>query len=178
MELRFGEWCVRSFRRGDVRSLTAYANNPLVAQYLRDTFPFPYRETDAKAWIRIAANQVPECNFAIASKQEAIGGIGLQFANDVFRSNAELGYWLGEPFWGRHIATHAVQAFTQYAFSTFEIEKLTAGVFEGNLASTRVLAKNGFVLEGKFRKHLVKNGEFKDYHVYSLWRQDPPMTEK
>ncbi|MFN8389824.1 MAG: GNAT family protein [Bdellovibrionota bacterium] len=172
MEIRFGEWRIRSFARGDARSLAAYANNADVAKYLRDTFPHPYKESDAKAWIRLASNELPETNFAIASRQEPIGGIGLLFGRDVFRRNAELGYWLGEPYWGRGIATQAVAAFVDYAFEVFDIGKLTAGVFDGNVASQRVLEKNGFVLEGRFRQHLIKNGELKDYLVFSLLKAD------
>jgi RimJ/RimL family protein N-acetyltransferase len=172
MELQVGDWYVRSFRRTDATALRLYADNIRIAQYLRDAFPHPYRERDAKKWIRVATAQVPEANFAIASGTEVIGGIGLQFFDDVFRCNAELGYWLGEPFWGRGIATRVVGAFVQYAFRTFEIEKLTAGVFAGNVASARVLEKNHFRMEAEHRKHLIKAGVFRDYRVYAVLRED------
>ena len=82
-------------------------------------------------------------NFAIVVSGEAIGGIGLRLGTDIFRRSAEIGYWLGEPFWGRGIATEAVGAVSQYAFESFDLCRLEAGVFEWNPASMRVLEKAG-----------------------------------
>jgi len=80
----------------------------------------------------------------------------------VFRRSAEIGYWLGEPFWGRGIATEALGAMTEYAFAHFDICRLEAGVFEWNPASARVLEKNGYVLEGRARLGVVKDGRLGD----------------
>ena len=77
---------------------------------MRDCFPHPYTEKNARDWIHFATQQKPETNFAIASAQEAIGGIGLRLQEDVHRRSAEVGYWLGEPFWVRGIATTALSA--------------------------------------------------------------------
>ena len=90
----------------------------------------------------------PVLNFAIVVAGAAVGGTGLELGTDVSRRSAEVGYWLGQPFWGRGIATEALRAVTDYAFTTLDICRLEAGVFDWNPASARVLEKAGYVLEG------------------------------
>ena len=102
MELIVGGWKIRSWMQGDEPAITKYANNRIVWLNLRDYFPCPYTEQDAKAWLRKVKKQKPEIDFAIASNDEAIGGIGLHPQRDVYRRrSAEIGYWVGEPFWRR-----------------------------------------------------------------------------
>jgi RimJ/RimL family protein N-acetyltransferase len=95
MQLDIGEWQIRSWRPQDQESLVKYANNRKVWINLGDTFPHPYTEKDAKAWLNFARTQEPEVNFAVASDQQAIGGIGLHLQGDVHRRSAGIGYWLG-----------------------------------------------------------------------------------
>lgn len=87
------------------------------------------------------------------------------------RRSAEIGYWLGEPFWGRGIATAAVIAVTGYAFTRHDLVRLHAGVFEWNPASARVLEKAGYSLEGRLRKSVTKNGETIDQLLYATIRE-------
>src|SRR5947209_2302263 len=101
---------------------------------------------------------------------EAVGGIGVELGRDVFYRSAEIGYWLGEPYWGRGIATEALRAITECAFMTFDLCRLQAGVFEWNPASMRVLEKAGFTLEARHRKNVTKDGETIDRVVYALVR--------
>ena len=90
-----------------------------------------------------------------------------------YRSHrAEIGYWLAQPFWGQGIMTDAVRAFVTYAFNELELQRLTAHVFQKNLASARVLEKNGFKLEGELRQHFLKDGEPLDARLYGLLRAD------
>ena len=104
---------------------------------------------------------------------EAIGGIGLRLGTDVFRRSAEIGYWLGEPFWGRGIATEAAAARSrQYAFEYFDLCRLEAGVFEWNPASMRVLEKAGYSREGRARLGVTKDGRTGDRVLYGLVRPD------
>jgi [ribosomal protein S5]-alanine N-acetyltransferase len=100
----------------------------------------------------------------------AVGGVGIELGTDVFRRSAEIGYWLGEPFWGRGIATEALRAMTAYAFERFDICRLEAGVFDWNPASARVLEKNGYVLEGRARLGVIKDGRMGDRLLYALVR--------
>ncbi|MCY4616182.1 MAG: GNAT family protein [Chloroflexi bacterium] len=167
MHIDIGEWQVRSHRADDAESLARYANNRNVSRNLRDAFPFPYTLTDATEWLGHAIERSPESNWAIASATEVIGGIGLTFGSDVHRRSAEIGYWLGEPFWGRGIATAALIAVTEYAFAEHDLVRLHAGVFEWNPASARVLEKAGYVLEGRLRKSVTKDGQTIDQLLYA-----------
>ncbi len=173
MEIPLGDYHLRPWRRGDEPALVKYANNPRVAANLRDRFPHPYTPADARDWIARATNQQrPIANFAIASTREAIGGIGIIPGEDVGRKSAEIGYWLGEPFWGLGIATRAVQAMTDYAFAHFDLLRLGAWVFEGNAPSVRVLEKAGYVYEGRLRQAAVKNGKVLDLLLYGKVREE------
>jgi len=171
MELPFGQYKIRSFRKSDAAALVGYGNNRNVSRYLRDSFPYPYRKSDAEGWLRYVANEEPESNFAIADSTELIGGIGLRFQGDVYRCGAELGYWLGEPHWGKGIVSAAVKVFVGYAFETFEIERLWATVYEGNVPSARVLEKAGFEREGILRRSVIKENQIFDSSMYALLRE-------
>ena len=167
MLIHIGDWQIRSWLPTDVASLVKYADNRNVSINMRDAFPHPYTAEDAHAWIRLATGQVPETNFAIVNSVEAIGGIGLRLGEDVFRETAEIGYWLGEPFWGKGIATRAVMAMTDFAFAEFELVRIHAHVFEWNPASARVLEKAGYQLEGRLRKSITKDGNTIDRFLYA-----------
>ena len=130
MRINIGEWRLRSYRSDDAPALAKYANNRNVSRNLRDRFPYPYRIEDAENFIQHANGQDPETIFAIASDTEAIGGIGLELYDDVHRRSAQVGYWLGEPYWGRGIATEALRALTNYGFEAFDLVRIDAGVFE------------------------------------------------
>ncbi len=168
----FDDWRIRPFSMDDAQSLAKYANNYNVWKNLRDLFPHPYSVNDAKSWIRKARAENPASSFAIASSTEAIGGIGIHVQPDVYRKSAELGYWLGEPFWGKGIATAAVAAIVAYGFTTLDIVRIFAGVFETNAASARVLERAGFTLEGRMRKSVFKAGNYLDQLSYSLLKED------
>jgi len=90
---------------------------------------------------------------------------------DIYRRSAEIGYWLGEPFWGRGIATEALSALTAYVFTNFDIVRLWAGVFEWNIASSRVLEKAGYQREARFRLAATKGGKTIDEFIYAIIRE-------
>ena len=95
---------------------------------------------------------------------------------------AEIGYWLGENFWGRGIAPAAVRAFTGYGFQTFNLLRMFAGVFSWNPASMRVLEKVGFKREGVMRHDVVKEDQVLDRAIYAITREEffalPPLQSK
>ena len=160
--------CVlREFRRGDEPSLVRHANNRNVWINVRDSFPFPYTPSDAKAWLRLAAGEGLNQVFAIDVDGFVVGAIGIRPGDDVNRLDAEIGYWLGEEFWNRGIATEAVQAVTQYAFETLGMVRVHAAVFEWNTASMRVLEKAGFVKEGVQVRSAIKDRQIIDQVVYA-----------
>jgi len=168
MVISIGQWRIRSWDVGDVEAIVKYANNRNVWINLRDSFPHPYTITNALEWVYNAKGQKPETQFAIASIDEAIGGIGIAPQTDVYSRSAEIGYWLGEPFWGKGIATMAVKAMTEYTFAQFNVVRIYAKVFEWNPASTRVLEKAGFRCEGRLRKSVTKIGQTIDELVYAI----------
>lgn len=141
------------------------------------SIPHPYLEADADWWIQKRIEHTKkvgkETCFAIRdAKGELIGGVGADSLDPGTTHKAEIGYWLAKPFWGQGIMTDAVRAYVSYAFGELQLERLTAHTFESNVASARVLEKNGFQLEGRLRKHLSKDGELIDARFYGLLKED------
>jgi len=109
---------------------------------------------------------LPAVNLAIDVNGHAVGGIGLILNGDVYIKSAEIGYWIGEEYWGQGITTEAVRLMTEYAFYYFDLLRLYAEVFENNKASMRVLEKNGYYLEGVRRKAVFKNEVLMDDYIW------------
>lgn len=172
MKISFGEYCIRSYEYSDQKALVKYANNYKVSKLLRDQFPFPYTSEMAEMWLVHSCNQDPESNFAIASEKELIGAIGIHLQEDVNRFSAEIGYWLGEPFWNNGIITRALKLFTEFAFTNFELNRIFANVFEGNDASEKVLLKCGYKKEATLKKAVFKEGKFIDQYIYGLLKDE------
>ena len=168
MELVLDTCIVRSWRASDVSSLVAHANNRKIWLNLRDRFPHPYTKRDARRFIRSIHDDVPETAFAIAVDDEAVGGIGFMLHTDVERVSAEIGYWLGERFWGRGITTEALAAVTRHAIETHELTRVYAVPFAWNTASCRVLEKAGYVLEARLRRSAIKDGQVVDQLQYAF----------
>jgi len=170
MRIKFGQWQIRSLQLSDAAALAKYGNNRAIWRNLWDRHPYPYGIEDAEEWIQFAIGQEPETILAIASGEEAIGCIGMLPQDDVARLSAEVGYWLGEPFWNRGIATGALRALTEYAFTELGLVRLYATVMEWNPASARVLEKAGYQYEGLLRKSVIKDGEILDQWLYAIVR--------
>jgi [ribosomal protein S5]-alanine N-acetyltransferase len=161
---------LRPWTINDIDSLASCANNYNISKFLRDAFPYPYNADDAKTFIELSTNDTPVHNFTIDIDGLASGGIGVHPQLDIHRKNAELGYWLAEPFWGHGIITKAIGEMVNFAFNTYDINRVFANSFGSNPASQRVLEKNGFKLEGRFEKTIFKNGELIDELIYALRR--------
>lgn len=159
---------VRSWRLGDADAIARHANNHKIWLNLRDAFPHPYTRQDARAYIRSVRERAPETTFAIAVGDEAVGSIGFVLRHDVERVSAEIGYWLGEAFWGRGITTEALIAVTQYAVDTHGLTRVYALPFAWNAASCRVLEKAGYVLEARLRQSAIKDGKITDQMQYAF----------
>src|SRR5512140_277327 len=167
MELRLGRCTVRSWRIADVESVATYANNRKIWRNLRDAFPHPYTRVDAQHFIRAVREREPETTFAIDVAGEAIGSIGFQLHGDVERVSAEIGYWIGEPFWGRGITTEALVAVTTYAIDRHDLTRIYALPFAWNAPSCRVLEKAGYVVEARLRRSAMKDGQITDQIQYA-----------
>jgi RimJ/RimL family protein N-acetyltransferase len=165
-----GSCVVRPWRASDLASLVRHANNPRIAAQLRDAFPHPYTRQAGADWLRVAISATPTTKFAIEIAGEAAGGVGFLIGHDVERYSAEIGYWLGEAFWGRGIVTDALRAVTRHAFEAHALNRIFAVPFADNMASRRVLEKAGYTLEGIMRRSAVKAGRVRDQALYAIVR--------
>jgi len=168
MDVKLRTCVVRSWRRSDAEPISRHANNHKIWLNLRDAFPHPYTTRDAREWIRGVHHRTPETSFAIAVNDEPIGGIGFVLRQDVERVSAEIGYWLGESYWGRGIASEALSAVTAYAIGEHHLTRVFAVPFAWNTASCRVLEKAGYVLEARLRRSAVKDGKVTDQFQYAF----------
>lgn len=166
------EFQLRPWKHSDLDSLVRYANNPKIASFMTDAFPHPYGEEQGRAFIGYAQSGTPANIMAIEVEGEAVGGIGIHPQGDIYRRNAEMGYWIGEPFWGKGIITAAIQQMLRYAFDHFEVDRIFARPFATNEASQRVLQKAGFSLEAKLEGTILKNGITIDEYIYAFRRKD------
>jgi RimJ/RimL family protein N-acetyltransferase len=139
---------------------------------VRDIFPFPYTQKDAEFFLKHIANNPANLILAIDVNGEAIGSIGVHFKSDVYRNNAELGYWLSEQFWGKGIITEAVKALIKYVFENYHIKRIYACVFQNNTASIRVLEKCGFLREAVHKNAIIKKGVIMDEYIYTKFAED------
>ena len=163
---------LRNWQEKDKKSLAKNANNKKIHDNLRDSFPYPYTEMAAKQWIEMVGKKNPVTNFAIEYKGFAVGGIGLIKQDDIFRKNAEIGYWLGEKYWNKGITTKSLKAMIDYSVNTFDIIRLFAHVFESNIASIRVMIKCGFKEEARLKNAVIKNNKIQDCLIYSILKSD------
>ena len=163
---------LRPWRGEDAPALVPYADDPQVAQNLRDVFPNPYTLADAEGYIRSCVEQEGQGQLcrAIVVDGKAAGSIGLFLGNDVYRKSAELGYWLGRPFWRQGIMTASVEEMCALGFAVWDIVRIYAEPYAKNAGSRGVLEKAGFTLEGVKRRSVFKNGEFLDSCIYAKLR--------
>jgi RimJ/RimL family protein N-acetyltransferase len=167
MRLALESCVVRSYIPSDAPSIAKYADNRAVWINLRDRFPHPYRLEDAETFIGKVLAMEPETIFAIEVDGEAAGGIGYGLNEDVERVSAEIGYWLGEPFWSRGIMTEALAAVTRHAIENHGLTRVYALPFEWNDASARVLEKAGYIREARLRRSAIKDGRVIDQLLYA-----------
>lgn len=161
---------LRPYIENDCYALATLANNRNVSRYLRDCFPYPYSYNDAISFVTHILSMPIEkgIEFAIIVDDNFAGAIGASFKDDMYYKTCELGYWLGEPYWGQGIMDKAVKLMADYIFDNFSITKISAEVFSNNIGSQKVLEKNNFELEGTLKKHVFKNGQYMDLKIYGL----------
>jgi RimJ/RimL family protein N-acetyltransferase len=168
MEIDCGICKVRSWKIEDLNSLTYHANNRKIWLQLRDAFPFPYSKEDAKNFINISQKVKPESFFAIEVGGKAVGSIGIGLGKDIERISGEMGYWLGEEYWGKGIITAAIKHLTQYAIIKYKLTRIFAVPFSENIASCRALEKAGYTKECLMRKSCIKDRIIKDQYLYAF----------
>jgi len=158
---------LRDYTKEDIDRLAGLANNKNVSRYLVFTFPYPYTKADAKWWIETGSKANNAVTKVIEYEGEFVGSIGIH-PQAGWRSHiAEIGYWIGEEYWGKGLATLALKIMTEFAFSNPALKKLYAPVLGANGGSKRVLEKCGYVLEGVFKKEVYKDGQYHDIYQYA-----------
>ncbi|MGE3178425.1 MAG: GNAT family N-acetyltransferase [Vicinamibacterales bacterium] len=173
MECHLSRCSIRPFHARDAASLAHHANNRKVWLNLRDRFPHPYLKSHAQEFIRQARHMEPQTFFAIDVGGDAVGSIGFTLHTDVERVSAEIGYWIGEAYWGRGIASEALPVVTRHAIEQHRLTRVFALPFASNAASCRVLEKAGYVLEGRLRRSAIKNGIIQDQCQYAFVVPEP-----
>ena len=162
-----GDILLRKLKMTDKNSLALLANNRKIWNNMRDYLPFPYSEKDAEDFINSVKDENPVTTFAIDYKEQFCGVIGLIKQKDVYRLTAEIGYWIGEPYWNKGITTTAAKLITDYGFNKLQLVRIHTGVFEYNAGSMRVLEKCGYKKDCIFEKSVIKNGQIWNEHRYS-----------
>lgn len=164
---------LRPLDLGDaVRIRQLAGNRAVAATTLR--IPHPYPEGAAEQFIgglpSLLAAEKAAC-FGIVLQEEGLlcGCVGFDF--ELEHDRAELGYWVGVPYWGRGIATEAVNAAVEYGFGFFNLNRITASCFADNAPSLRVLEKCGFEREGVLRQHVKKWNRYTDLVACALLRR-------
>lgn len=169
---------LRGLEMSDVHTLSVSANNPKIWENLRDTFPYPYNESNAVEFIELV-NKSRDLILGIEIEGDIAGVAGILRKTDVHRLNGEIGYWLAEKYWNKNIMTKVIGDVMKIAFEDLQLRRVYAEVFSGNEASFRVLEKNGFKLEAVIKENIIKNNQIKDTYLFSKFnpkREELPRT--
>lgn len=161
---------MRPYREADIPELLPLiGTREVAATTLR--IAHPYTEQDARDFLELA-QEPGKIWLAITRIEDGrqIGGIGLRV--DEQHQHAELGYWLGVPYWGQGYATEAAREMLRYGFAELGLHRIFASHFKHNAASGRILLKLGMRHEGCQSEHLRKWDEFVDSELYGILRRE------
>ncbi|MFZ0806627.1 MAG: GNAT family protein [Candidatus Sulfotelmatobacter sp.] len=167
---------LRPYRESDIPELLPLiGTREVAATTLR--IAHPYTEQDARGFLELARD--PEkmwLAITLRTDGRQIGGIGLRL--DPTHHNAEIGYWLGVPYWGQGYATEAASEMLRYGFEDLKLHRIHASHFKHNPASGHILTKLGMRHEGCQREHLRKWDEFVDSELFGILRREWEVREK
>lgn len=166
---------LRPFQLSDASEVQRLAGDFAIADTTAN-IPHPYPDGAAEQWIQSYSSRFAEGRevvFAIIIREENLlgGAIGLHQI-DTENERAEMGYWIGVPFWGRGYCTEAAAAVITFGFTQLQLQRIFACHFKRNPASGRVMAKNGMKWEGCLRQHLKRRGRFEDLDYYGILREE------
>ena len=164
---------IREWRISDKAALAENINNPKILHNLRDGLPYPYTEHDVEDFIHmmLSADKDNTFAFAITLDDKVIGSIGAFRQDNIHCKTAEMGYYIGEPYWGNGYMTNAIKQVCEYVFENTDIIRIFAEPFAHNIASCRALEKAGFQYEGTLKSNAVKCGSIVDMRMYALVRE-------
>jgi RimJ/RimL family protein N-acetyltransferase len=162
---------LRPWAHADAAAFLRLADDREIWLNLRERFPHPLTLPTAELWIADHVEARPPLHaFAVLAAGELAGGVALRRREEPHAICADLAFWVGRPFWGRGIATAAVRAATTHAFDALGLERVQAFVYDWNAASSRVLERAGFALEGRLRRYVLKDGRSGDALLYARLR--------
>ena len=164
-----GVCVLRPWRLSDAPVITPLIGEKEVWLNLSDRVPHPYELKHAEEFIQRHSTIDPPTNVAITVGDVAVGSIGIFPGEGLNRVSAEMGYWLGKPYWGKGIISAALPAMTKYVVDTFDFTRIAALVFVRNPASARLLEKAGYVREGHTKRSVIKDGVIEDEFLYAYY---------
>ncbi len=172
--LRTERLLLSALQAADIPQIVAYADNPRVARYTKN-LPSPYAEKDAIFWLNLANSgwrSGTKLVWAIRNPvtEAFMGGIALHVNGK--HKRAELGYWIAEPFWGNGFVSEAAGAVIAFGFDELGLHRVAAHHLAVNVASGRVMEKNGMQYEGTLRQQMLKMGTFHDLKCYGILREE------
>jgi ribosomal-protein-alanine N-acetyltransferase len=170
LDLGLPGWRLRPWRAADAPSLAAQANNLNVWRWMSEGFPHPYTLEVAEHWVQAGQIEFGGEHWAVCHQDLAVGGCGIHPGAAPSPASAEVGWWLGEPYWGRGVGTRVVGALVRQAFANPALTRLVAPIHAGNERSMRAAARNGFVLEGVQAQGAIKDGRAIDCWVWVRMR--------
>ena len=156
---------LRHWTQADAMELTSLCN-AVDRRFLSDRLPNPYMEKDAEEWLKMVTDNdtITGIYRAIVYDGKLIGSISVEKKDD----DAEIGYMLLNEYSNKGIGTEAVRQVCSIAFKILTLEQITANVFQPNIASIRVLLKNGFKYKGAIPNAVIKDGDVYDLLTYEL----------
>jgi len=165
---------LRPYLRSDIPDLVRLIGaREVAATTLR--IPHPYSVPDADEFLAsLDAGDELRLAIVLRGSSELAGGIGLRMEKS--HQSAELGYWIGLPYWGNGFATEAARALVQHGFDVMKLHRIYASHFSNNPASARVLQKLGMKPEGRLRDHILKWGHYYDLVLYGMLASDFGLT--
>ena len=175
MKIETKRLIIRPFKKSDYKQVTACCNDYDVAKSTM-SIPIPFTDNDAKVFIESTLNTsksdgTMELAVELKETKTVVGYIGLVGIYSQSK-HAEIGYWVGKNYWNKGIATEAVKAMINYAFTELKLHSILAKHFENNLASGAVMKKCGMRYVGKIHEHEFRMGQYYTVMLYELLEKD------
>lgn len=163
---------LKKWEATDVAALAALCDG-VDRRYLSNRFPSPYTRADAERWLQMVEEREGRGGLfrAIMLDGSLAGMISAEQKKDIYCVDAEVGALLATKYWSCGIMTEAVRQLCLLAFREMDIVRITGLAYEENLASRRVMEKNGFIMEGLMRNALIKNGKIHNLCVYGKLKE-------
>ncbi len=162
MEIKLKQW-----ELNDKESLIKLCNS-VDRQFLSNRLPNPYTQENADWWLNMVLNSDGKEGLfrAIVIDGEIVGNISVEKKSDVYAKDCEIGYILLDEYSGKGIMTEAVRQICELAFALLDIIRISGLIYEPNIASSKILEKNNFTLEGELKNAVIKNNNIYNLKIY------------